>query len=97
MYIKTDVVEPKTITFNVITVLNGNVRNSRISSIPTTVEIRGCPNERQIVTIPGVAGNWDTHQQDIKPTRGELTFTIPEPSNFAYSNQYCPFVKYHIF
>jgi hypothetical protein len=98
MYIRTDIVEPKTITFNIVAVMNGNQHGSvHTTNILTTVEIRGCPNERQIVTIPGLPGNWDSHQQDIKPTRGDLTFRIPEPSHFVYSNRYCPFVKYHIY
>ena len=62
MHIKTDVVEPKTITFNVVAVMNGNKAGSvHKTNILTTVEIRGCPNEKQIVTIPGVVGDWDEH------------------------------------
>jgi hypothetical protein len=99
MFIKTDVVEPKTITFTIQTVLNGHGVNgkSHLQDFLATVEIRGCPNERQFVTIPGLRGNWDQHQTDILPKRTNRTMTLPDPSTFAYSNRFCPFVKYHIY
>ena len=52
-----------TITFNVDSITNGHGVNSQTHIYPilATVEIRGCPNENQIVTIPGLVGNWDTH------------------------------------
>ena len=51
-----------TITFNVDSITNGyDVNNGHRYPILATVEIRGCPNENQIVTIPGLVGDWDTH------------------------------------
>ena len=63
LFIKTNVIEPITITFNLNAITNGHGINgySHIYPILATVEIRGCPNEDQIVTIPGLVGNWDTH------------------------------------
>ena len=99
LYINTNLVEPKTLKFNLKAYMNGHALYgaTRVTSIPVEVEIRGCPGETQTITIPGKAGSWDTHQQNIHADKKEMTITLPDPTTWAYSNQYCPFVKYHIY
>ena len=84
LFVNTAVVEPKTFSFKLKAIINGNGwQNREVSTLfDIQVEVKGCPGEVQNVAIPGHVGDWDQHMQDISPTRGEKTLVIPTSDKF---------------
>ena len=75
---KTDIAEPKMLSFDLV--VHGAGGKSK--AFPTTIELNGCSSEENIITN----ASWNTEIVNEDPTRSDTDISIPE---FTFSNSYC--------